>query len=232
MYKLIAALGILVSIAVFLGYISHVYHSNHKGESSPSGRAATRDEITAKLIENVDPAKILLNLRALTRAPHVAGTTENNRVADVIAHLWKKNGLQDVHFVKYNVLLSYPNYTSPNHVTLLDSTGNVIYQTTGVSPAIFPEEQGDEGAGTQWVAYSANGTAEGDVVYCHYGRQSDFERLRQMGVSVQGKIALLRYHTEFRGSKVRNAVLNGAIGAILYSDPAECAKEGTDQGGL
>jgi N-acetylated-alpha-linked acidic dipeptidase len=85
------------------------------------------------------------------------------------------------------------------------------------------------GAGIQWVAYSANGTAEGDVVYCHHGRVEDFEKLQQLGVSLEGKIALIRYSHGFRGDKVRFAQQYGAIGAILYSDPAEVARDGISQ---
>uniref|UniRef100_A0A914S6Y5 PA domain-containing protein n=1 Tax=Parascaris equorum TaxID=6256 RepID=A0A914S6Y5_PAREQ len=83
-------------------------------------------------------------------------------------------------------------------------------------------------AGVQWIAYSGNGTAQGEVVYCHYGRVEDFERLDRLGVTVKrkGKIALLRYGNGFRGDKVRNAQMNGATGAILYSDPAEVARMG------
>uniref|UniRef100_A0A914CA24 PA domain-containing protein n=1 Tax=Acrobeloides nanus TaxID=290746 RepID=A0A914CA24_9BILA len=85
------------------------------------------------------------------------------------------------------------------------------------------------GAGIQWVAYSANGTAEGDVVYCHHGRVEDFKKLQQLGVSLEGKIALIRYSHGFRGDKVRFAQQYGAIGAILYSDPAEVARDGISQ---
>lgn len=46
----------------------------------------------------------------------------------------------------------------------------------------------------------------------------------------KGKIALLRYGNGFRGDKVRNAQMNGAIGAILYSDPAEVARMGPYRG--
>uniref|UniRef100_A0A915DW68 PA domain-containing protein n=1 Tax=Ditylenchus dipsaci TaxID=166011 RepID=A0A915DW68_9BILA len=48
-----------------------------------------------------------------------------------------------------------------------------------------------------------------------------------MGVSVKGKIAIMRYHSDFRGSKVHQAAQHGAIAAILYSDPKECAMDGT-----
>lgn len=46
-------------------------------------------------------------------------------------------------------------------------------------------------------------------------------------LQVQGKIALIRYGGIFRGNKVALAQQNGAIGAILYSDPAEVAPNGT-----
>lgn len=38
----------------------------------------------------------------------------------------------------------------------------------------------------------------------------------------------MRYNTEYRGGKVINAQLYGAIGAILYTDPMEFASDGTD----
>lgn len=85
------------------------------------------------------------------------------------------------------------------------------------------------GAGVQWVAYSANGSAEGDVVYCHYGRAEDYKKLIKLGIDLNGKIALIRYSHGFRGDKVKFAQKAGAIGAILYSDPAEVAKDGVEQ---
>lgn len=39
-------------------------------------------------------------------------------------------------------------------------------------------------AGHQWLAYSAPGTVEGDVVYAHSGTPKDFERLKKMGIDV------------------------------------------------
>ena len=160
----------------------------------------------------------------------MAGTPANRRVGEKILELWKKNGLEDVHFVEYEVLLSYPDYENPNHVSIIDGHGKIIYRSNGTSPVIIPEEQGNPHAGTQWVAYSAPGTVEGEVICCHYGMEKDFEILEKLGLSVRGRIALIRYGYGFRGDKVAFAQKNGAIGVILFSDPAEVAKEGTDTG--
>ena len=42
-----------------------------------------------------------------------------------------------------------------------------------------------------------------------------------MGLSVEGKIVLVRYGGAFRGLKVKEAQERGAIGVLIYSDPAD-----------
>jgi hypothetical protein len=44
----------------------------------------------------------------------------------------------EVRLLEYEVLLSYPNWTSPNHVAILGTDGQVIFQSTGLSPDLIP----------------------------------------------------------------------------------------------
>lgn len=53
------------------------------------------------------------------------------------------------------------------------------------------------------------------------GSKEDFERLVELGVEIEGKIALIRYGGLFRGLKVKNAQDYGAIGAIIFTDPGD-----------
>lgn len=53
------------------------------------------------------------------------------------------------------------------------------------------------------------------------GSIDDFERLVALGVSFEGKIALIKYGGLFRGLKVKNAQDHGAIAAVLFSDPGD-----------
>ena len=50
-------------------------------------------------------------------------------------------------------------------------------------------------------AYSPSGDVEAEVVYANYGRPEDFQKLKEMGVDVRGKIVLVRYGENFRGVK-------------------------------
>ncbi|KAJ1364692.1 Aminopeptidase naaladl1, partial [Parelaphostrongylus tenuis] len=71
-----------------------------------------------------------------------------------------------------------------------------------------------------WNAYSANGSVEGRIVYCNFGTPRDFKTLEENGIDVNGSIVLMRYGGLVRSEKVAEAEKRGAIGAVLFSDPA------------
>lgn len=66
--------------------------------------------------------------------------------------------------------------------------------------------------------YSWTGDAEGELVYVGRGQQVDFERLIELGVELEGKIALARYGGPFRGLKVKNSQNYGMAGTLIYTD--------------
>ncbi len=49
---------------------------------------------------------------------------------------------------------------------------------------------------------SADGIAEGEIVYVNYGRKEDYDEIVAKGGNLTGKIALARYGANFRGLKV------------------------------
>jgi N-acetylated-alpha-linked acidic dipeptidase len=59
------------------------------------------------------------------------------------------------------------------------------------------------------------------LIFVNYGLPEDYETLRQMGIDVKGKIVIAKYGRSWRGIKPKVAQENGAIGCIIYSDPAE-----------
>ena len=59
------------------------------------------------------------------------------------------------------------------------------------------------------------------LVYVNYGLVADYEELARHGVSVKGAIVIARYGESWRGIKPKLAAEHGAIGCIIYSDPAD-----------
>ena len=54
-----------------------------------------------------------------------------------------------------------------------------------------------------------------------YGRLEDIQKLEELGVSLEGKIAISRYGKIFRGNRLKNCQAAGAVGVIMYTDPAQ-----------
>ncbi len=65
--------------------------------------------------------------------------------------------------------------------------------------------------------FSPSGDVTADVVYANYGRPEDFKKLKDMGVELKGKIALVRYGMNFRGVKPFVASEYGCVGVLIYS---------------
>ena len=70
-------------------------------------------------------------------------------------------------------------------------------------------------------AYSPPGRRDRQLVYANYGLPEDYAELDKLGVSVAGKIVIVRYGGSFRGVKVHLAEQHGAKGVIIYSDPED-----------
>ncbi|MCA9321782.1 MAG: M28 family peptidase, partial [Planctomycetes bacterium] len=72
-----------------------------------------------------------------------------------------------------------------------------------------------------FLAYSPDGLITAPLVYANYGRREDLEALVARGIGLRGAMLLVRYGQIFRGSKVRLAEEFGAVGVLIYSDPAD-----------
>ncbi len=162
------------------------------------------------------------HLQALTAAPHWASSPEDYATALYVAARFKAAGLT-TEIVPYSVLLPKPTSIL---VEAFDAAGKKIL--AGPTPeriAPTPGESVPSAPDPRIIAPFNSSSPAADitapVVYANYGRRADFERLTQLGISVQGKIVLLRYGESFRGTKVYLAQQFGAKGVLLFTDPAD-----------
>ena len=54
--------------------------------------------VSQLLMDAIDADRIKENLKLLTKKPHIAGTKENEEVAELIQTLWNEAGLQGIFF--------------------------------------------------------------------------------------------------------------------------------------
>ncbi|KAL3841667.1 hypothetical protein ACJMK2_019781 [Sinanodonta woodiana] len=214
-------------LGVITGYFSRPVH---KDSSQQLLEKLNRDgdwRLLEQFKEYVDTGYIDKVIRDLTRRPGLAGTPQQKINAEYILDLWQQQGLR-AEIVQYNVLLSYPKGNHTNKVSLYDASGRELF-TSKSHEKVLVEEESPEEVVQPFNAYSPSGIVKGDLVYVNYGRAEDFERLKAAGINVSGKIAIARYGKIFRGNKVKFAEDSGAIGVILYSDPADHTSPGDER---
>jgi N-acetylated-alpha-linked acidic dipeptidase len=156
--------------------------------------------------------------RIFTAEPHIAGSARNNELARYIAEQWKKQGLEDVRIRRYDV------YSTEPRSTFLEMVSPVRY-VAGLREQPYPEDPdtSNKAVSSAWTGMSLSGEITAPLVYAHSGNPEDYDYLRQQGISVRGKIVLVRYSNpySYRGFKALTAEREGAAAILIYSDPAE-----------
>ncbi len=162
------------------------------------------------------PTSAREHLRRLTLEPHIAGTKEDYATAVYVRDRLRSYGLT-AELKEYDVWLNYPK--SPSILELITTSRQkldiheavVAGDPSSSNPKITPLFNG----------YSATDDVTGPLVYANYGLPGDYDELKKVGVDVKGKIVIVRYGNSFRGVKAKVAEDHGAIGCIIYSDPAD-----------
>ena len=204
--------------AVFLLLFSPTRAHSQTIQGFTPTSAAHETEIETRFKAIPEPDEERRQHRFFTSEPHVAGSKRNNELADYIAAQWREQGLEDVIIRQYDVYSSNPKSAS------LEMIAPVHYQATLREAPLDadPDSKNPQISGA-WSGMSISGEVTAPVVYAHSGNPDDYDLLRKNGISVKGKIVLVRYSNpySYRGFKALTAQREGAAAILIYSDPAE-----------
>ncbi|PGG98859.1 hypothetical protein AJ80_09455 [Polytolypa hystricis UAMH7299] len=150
-----------------------------------------------------------------THGLHIAGT--NKTMAEWTVDRWTEFGVPSS-LVSYTVYLNYP----VSHSLSLNRADGSVWNLN-LEEDVLPEDPTTSYPNRVPIfhGYSASGNATAEYVYVGRGQKVDFDRLIDLGVQLEGKIALSRYGGPFRGLKVKNAQDHGMIGCVIFTDPDE-----------
>ncbi|MFI5352673.1 MAG: transferrin receptor-like dimerization domain-containing protein [Candidatus Binatales bacterium] len=155
-------------------------------------------------------------MKLLASQPNHVGSPHDKANADQILK-WFKDWGWDAHIETFWVL-----YPTPISETL-ELVGPQPFKATLQEPPISGDSSATatDPALPAYVEYQGDGDVTAGLVYVNYGTQDDYKMLERLGVSVKGKIAIARYGSVWRGLKPKLAQDHGAVGCIIYSDPAD-----------
>src|SRR5271156_3719268 len=173
-------------------------------------------EVERQFDASLNAAEMASWMKTMAAEPNHVGSPHNKANAEMVLAQFRDWGW-DAHIETFEVL-----YPTPISETL-ELVGAEPFKAT-LTEAPVP---GDEtSARTKdelpaYVAYQGDGDVTAPLVYVNYGMPQDYLQLERLGVSVKGKIVIARYGQGWRGLKPKLAYDHGAIGCIIYSDPAQ-----------
>lgn len=155
-------------------------------------------------------------LKTLTAEPHHVGSAAGARNVQWMKEQFESWGYE-TEVVRYDVSVPFPT------VRRVALTAPEAWEAalTEAGLAEDPSTQAPEGLLPPYHAFSAAGDVEAELVFVNYGLKEDYEALARRGIDVKGKIVLAKYGRSWRGIKPKLAAEKGAIGALIYSDPAD-----------
>ncbi|HEY0796408.1 MAG TPA: M28 family metallopeptidase [Acidisarcina sp.] len=156
-------------------------------------------------------------LKTLTAAPHIAGSKEDYATAEYVAARFRAAGLETT-ITPYKAWLNLPREIRVDAYTM---NGKLLMHGPTREHVQGDPFQDDPRVVMPFNGSSPSGDVTAEVVYANYGELADFKKLDDLHIDVRGKIVLVRYGKNFRGVKVYIAQQRGAVGVLIYSDPAD-----------
>jgi N-acetylated-alpha-linked acidic dipeptidase len=155
-------------------------------------------------------------MRLMSARPHHVGSPYDQQNAEWMLGKFKEWGW-DAKIENFDVLFPTPK---ERRLELLEPTQFTAKLEEPPLPGDPTSSQQAEQL-PPYNAYSLDGDVTGPLVYVNYGTRDDYEQLDRLGVSVKGAIVIARYGNSWRGIKPKVAAEHGAVGCIIYSDPAD-----------
>jgi len=165
--------------------------------------------------KNLSTKSIEENMKILSSKPHHISSPGSKANAEYVMNQFKKFGW-DAQIETFHILFPTPK------TRLLEMTSPTTYKALLKEPALKEDPTSDqEGQLPTYNAFSADGDVTAELVFVNYGLPDDYEVLDKMGIDVKGKIVIAKYGHSWRGTKPKVAQEHGAVGCIIYSDPAD-----------
>lgn len=172
--------------------------------------------IEARLDASIDKNEMEQWLRRMSAKPHHVGSPGSKENAEFMASLLESWGYA-VEIAEYEILLPTPKVREVELVAPTEFTASLTEDSLAGDPSTFIRED----LLPPYNAFSVDGEVEAELVFVNYGRPEDYEILDRYGIDVKGKIAIAKYGRSWRGIKPKLAGEKGAIGTLIYSDPAD-----------
>jgi N-acetylated-alpha-linked acidic dipeptidase len=182
---------------------------------SPAG-AAAQTRLEQRFDAGLSAADLRNWMERLTSAPNHVGSAHDKANAEFILQEFRSWGWS-AEIEQFSVL--YP--------TVREESVEMVAPTHVIAKLREPAIEGDSTSRQtdaelpSYNVYGADGDVTAELVYVNQGMPDDYAELERQGLTVKGRIVIVRYGGGWRGLKPKLAYEHGAVGCLIYSDPRD-----------
>jgi N-acetylated-alpha-linked acidic dipeptidase len=195
--------------------VNHLRHTQPVVNARQDSPLPVLSEAESLLVNSFDNTSIDSWSYYYTHGYHIAGS--NKTMAQWTADQWSSFGVPSS-LAEYWTFLNYPVSQSVS----LELPNGTSYSAVLIEETLSQDETTSyPNSVPAFHGLSWSGQESAEYVYVGRGQQVDFERLKALGVPLEGKIAVSKYGGPFRGLKVKNAQQNGMKAVVIFTDPGD-----------
>ena len=178
---------------------------------------AAQQALETRFDAQIDPKDLDAWLKRYAAEPNHVGSPHDKLNAEYTLAQWKAWGW-DARIESFDIL-----YPTPLAESLELVSGGPAFKARLDEPPVAGDASSSHKKDQlpPYLAYQGDGDVTAEVVYVNQGMPEDYKLLERMGVEVKGKIVITRYGGGWRGLKPQLAQEHGAVGCLIYSDPAD-----------
>ncbi|XP_062844164.1 transferrin receptor protein 1-like [Trichomycterus rosablanca] len=198
-------IGIFIfALGSLTGYVAHKKSPSASTDVDSSSEMVETEaeldwnDLTAMLQKNLTTSSIESTLSEFSLDSHQAGSSNEDELGNKVFQKFQGCGMDP--------------WSDTHYVRVQDRP------VSGTNRVTFHNKTFDESG---FLAYSANGAAQGAVLYAHFGRASDFRQLQELNISTKGRVVLVRAGKISFAEKVATAASVNASAVLIYPDPAD-----------
>lgn len=180
-----------------------------------AAHASREREVEQRFDAQLSAAELRAWLKSMSSEPNQVGSPHDKANAEFMLQQFRDWGWQ-AQIETFNVL-----YPTPKHELLQLVAPHKFTARLQEPPIPGDATSAAHGQLPPYNVYGADGDVTAELVYVNRGMPDDYRELERRGIEVRGKIVIVRYGGGWRGLKPKLAHEHGALGCIIYSDPAD-----------
>lgn len=184
------------------------------GGGLTDGKLFDIDMLENDLRQYIDALMLKENIEYISSVGRFPGSVGDLTLAHYVESYFSNNGIKSIDFVEHNTYINYPSIDGTS-LKFVDGS----FEATLIDGLDTSHRENPQYLAFNPDAFHTSEEIDAPYVYANYGSESDFMRLLNEGVSLEGCILLMKYGGNFPEAKKVAVAQRVGVKAVVFITP-------------